>query len=38
MKRDSKFRPDLVTVLMVLIALAVLSILTMEFWMPHGLR
>lgn len=38
MKRDSKFRPDLATVLVVVVALAVTLLMTMELWLPHDFR
>lgn len=32
------YRPDLATVLLVVVALAVILIMTMEVWIPHDFR
>ena len=33
-----KYRPDLATVLLVVVVLAVILIMTMEVWIPHDFR
>ena len=38
MKGDSKFRVDLAAVLLVIVALAVMLVMTMEMWLPHDFR
>ena len=33
-----RYRPDLATVLVIIVALAIFFIMTMEMWIPHDFR